>query len=110
MLFRSVDGSLSGGTLTATKVIFKDNVRIEGDVAAPPTATSLTLSGLNITVNTNDETAFSGSTGSGGSGSGGSGSGGSVQSLADIAVGNHVRIRGRVREDGTIVATQVELR
>ncbi|MFL6711516.1 MAG: DUF5666 domain-containing protein [Sulfurifustis sp.] len=83
-----VDGTLSNGVLTATKVIFNDNIRFEGDVASID-AHSLTLTAPNITVTTTSETEFVGT----------------------IDIGTHVRIRGRLLPDNTtIVATRVEER
>lgn len=93
-----VDGTLSHNVLTATKVIFKDNVRLEADIASVDIGTgSLTLTGLSsITVKTNNETALTDR------------SGGGAIALSDLAPGNHVRLRGRALDATTVLATQLE--
>jgi cytoskeletal protein CcmA (bactofilin family) len=88
-----VEGSISGGVLTARKVSFRDNGRLEGDVATV-SGNSLTLAGLpGVVVQTNSLTSFRG-----------------VGSAAGLAAPNHLRIRGRVGPANTLVATELELR
>jgi len=91
------EGVLSGGILTASKISFRDNIRFEANVDTLG-ANSLTLSGLTgITVTVNSLTAFKGSEG--------------LASFAGLAVGNHLRIRGRVTSGTppvTVVATEIE--
>ncbi len=88
------EGSISGGILTAVKISFRDNVRLEADVATVG-GSGLTLAGLNgLAVQVNALTRFKGG----------------VSSLAGLAVNNHLRIRGRAAAGNTVIATEVELR
>lgn len=88
-----VEGSLSGGVLTATKVSFRENIRFEANVAAT-NGNSFTLQGLSgITIQTNTATRFD-----------------KVGSVAGLAANNNVRVRARPGSGGTVVATEVELR
>lgn len=82
-----VEGSLSAGTLTATKVSFRYNVRLEGDVATYTGGNTITIDGLGgITV--------------------------TLDALTDqrnpVTVGNHFRLRGYKTGPGTVVATRFE--
>jgi hypothetical protein len=89
------EGQLVNGVLLAAKVIFKDALLMESDVASVNLAAgSLTLTGLpGITITINELTRFSGAaTGPG-----------------DIAPGDHVSIRAR-RDDGAVLATSIEER
>lgn len=87
-----VEGSLSNGVLTATKVSFRENVRFEANIASL-NGTSLTLARLpGITVETNALTEFKDRT------------------LNQLAVGNNLRIRGRPGAGNTVIATEVEFR
>lgn len=87
------EGAISGGILTASKVSFRDNVRLEGDVATAGGST-LTLNGLpGVQVQVNSLTQFKG-----------------VSSLAGLAAPNHLRIRGRMGTGNTVIATELELR
>lgn len=89
-----VQGSISNGVITATKVTFQDAVRIESNVAFPPAPTSLTLDGVpGVTVLVNSQTAFK-----------------NVANLSAVAVGNNVRVRGREGSGNTVIATEVELK
>jgi hypothetical protein len=88
-----VEGVLSGGVLTASKVEFGDSIRIEADIDT--VGTSLTLRGLpGITVTVNSLTHFEGG----------------VSGLNNLVAGDHVRIRGRVSGSNTVIATEVERR
>ncbi len=88
-----VEGTLAGGILTATKVFFRDNVKLESDVASV-SASSLMLTGLpGITVQVNSQTEFK-----------------NVSDLSGIASDDHVRIRGRVASGNTVIASELELR
>jgi len=89
-----VEGAYMNNVLTATKVKFKDAVRIESNVAST-IANTLTLEGLpGITIIVvNGQTMFKG-----------------VVDLAGIESGDNVRIRGRESAGNTVIATEVELR
>lgn len=89
-----VEGTLSGGVLTATKVSFRDSVKLESDVANIG-ASSLTLEGLpGITVTVNSQTEFKGN----------------AAGFGDILVGEHLRIRGRVAAGNAVIASEVDER
>ncbi len=90
-----VEGPVSGGVLTATKVSFRDSIRFEGNIAAFNAGrTALTLQGLpGVTVRLNSLTGYD------------------TGSAASLAVGNHLRIRARPTPvGGEAVAIRVELR
>ncbi len=89
-----VEGVLAGGVLTASKVEFRDSIKIEADIDTVG-ASSLTLRGLpGITVTVNSLTQFEGS----------------VSGLNNLVAGDHVRIRGRASGSNTVIATEVEKR
>ena len=87
-----VEGTIGNGVLAARKVQFKDSVRIEADVATNNGST-LTFSGLpgvSATANAfTDLSDFGGSVG-------------------NIAVADHVRLRGRPAAGNTVVALRIE--
>lgn len=86
------EGSISNGVLTATKVSFRDAVKIEGDVATVNGST-LTIAGLpGITVNVTTITELKDVT------------------LGGLASGQHLRIRGKLGTGNSMVATRLELR
>jgi hypothetical protein len=89
------EGSISGGVLTATKVSFRDAIRLEGDIASVNAGTgNLTLTGLSgVTVNVTSITELK-----------------NVASVGALAVGNHLRIRGKLGSNGVVGAAQLELR
>lgn len=89
------EGSISGGVLTATKVSFRDAIRLEGDIATFNAGTgNLTLTGLpGITVNVTSITELK-----------------NVGSIGALAVGNHLRIRGKLGNNGSVGASQLEVR
>ena len=88
-----VEGSVSAGVLTATKVSFRENVRIEANVAAVSLVNSnLTLVGLGgITVEVNALTRFSG-----------------APNLAALPAGTHIEVRGRPGVGNNVVATELK--
>ncbi len=88
------EGSITNGTLKASKVSFRDSARAEGDIATLTSATSsFTLNGLpGVTVKVDSLTEWK-----------------KVASLSALGVGNHLRIRGRLNGT-TLTATEVELR
>ena len=89
-----VEGTISNNVITASKVKFKDAVRIESNVAADPIGNTLTLDGLpGITISVNSQTEFK-----------------NVANLAGLATGNNVRIRGREGVGNTVIAMELELR
>lgn len=86
------EGSISNGVLTATKVSFRDAVKIEGDVATVNGST-LTIAGLpGVTVNVTTITELKDVT------------------LGGLAAGQHLRIRGKLGAGKSMVATRLELR
>ena len=86
------EGSLSNGILTATKVLFRENIRFEANIASIGT-NSLTLAGLNgITIQVNSLTQFKNA------------------AFNQLVVGNNMRIRGRPGAGNSVIATEVEHR
>ena len=89
-----VEGVLAGGVLSASKVEFRDGIKLEGDVANL-TASSFELNGLpGITVMPNGLTEFSGG----------------INGLNDLVNGDHVRVRGRISSGTTIIGSEIEKR
>jgi hypothetical protein len=89
-----VEGSLSGGVLTATKVHFKDNIRIESNTTAAG-ATITAVAGLpGVTVSANSFTEFKNS----------------LATASDLSSlnGRNVRIRGRASGASSVIATEIE--
>lgn len=88
-----VEGPVSGGTIAATKVSFRDAVRIEGDIASISgnTLTIAGVGGVSISVPSFAELT-------------------DVASVGDLAVGNHLRVRGKLGSGNSMVATRLELR
>lgn len=86
------EGSISNGVLTATKVSFRDAVKIEGDVAAV-NGNTLTIAGLpGVTVDVTTNTELKDVT------------------LGTLAAGQHLRIRGKLGNGNSMIATRLELR
>jgi hypothetical protein len=87
------EGRISGTTLLADKVIFKrTRMRLEGVASAVNNAsTPNTVTVFGIPVQVNSATHFLGTT----------------NSLADIAPGDRVDIRGHLQSDGIVVAEQL---
>jgi hypothetical protein len=89
-----VEGVLSGGVLTASKVEFGDGIKIEADIDTVGTS-SLALRGLpGITVTVNSLTRFEGD----------------ASGLNNLVAGDHVRIRGRASGSSAVIASEVEKR
>ncbi len=86
------EGSISNGVLTATKVSFRDAVKIEGDVATVngSTLTITGLPGISVDVTTNTELRD--------------------VTLGTLAAGQHLRIRGKLGNGNSMIATRLELR
>jgi Domain of unknown function (DUF5666) len=91
------EGSLNNNILNATKISLRDGSRLEGNVSAPLLTNgilSFKLAGLpTVTIKANNNTSLNGTT------------------LTGLTAGQHVRLRGRVANDGsTVVATELESR
>lgn len=90
-----VKGTLQNGLLTAAKIIFKDDVELEANVASvDPSGKTLTLAGLpGITVNVNSLTQL----------------GGNMTFPLSTSLQGYVKIRGRADSGGTsVTATELE--
>lgn len=86
------EGSISNGVLTATKVSFRDAVKIEGDIATV-NGDTLTISGLpGITVTLTSFTERKDVPAGG------------------LAAGQHLRLRGKLGNGNGMVATRLEVR
>lgn len=96
----SAEGRLGGGILTAKHVKFHDSVRLEGDIVSINAgAKTFTIAGLpGVTINVNSQTEFKANGGA------------TITGLNDLAVGEHVRVRGRVAGADLVIATRVEQR
>lgn len=90
-----VEGPVSNGVLTATKVAFKDSVRLEANVATVNAgAGTLTLAGLpGVTVQVSSLTELK-----------------DAASLAGLAAGNHLRIKARPGPGNSVLAIELERR
>lgn len=88
-----VEGSVSGSTISATKVSFRDAIKIEGDVASV-SGNTLTITGLpGVTVTVTSITELK-----------------DLLAIGDLAVGNHLRLRGKLGGGNSVVASRLELR
>jgi len=90
-----VEGSVAGGVIHADEIQFKNKVRVEASVASVDAgAGTLTFYGLSgMTVTVNPLTDYN-----------------NARNLADVAVGNYVRITGRAlaTTPGSVLATLVD--
>jgi hypothetical protein len=88
------EGPVANGVLTAEKVKFKDSIRLEGNVVSVDAAAgTLTLAGLpGLTVRVSSLTEFD-----------------KVAGLAQLAAGNHVEIKARPGNNGSVLAIELEL-
>lgn len=90
-----VEGAIAGGVFTASKVSFRDDVRLEADVASV-NSSQITLAGLpGVAVQFNALTVFKGKSG--------------INAISGLMATHHLRIRGRA-SGATVEATEVELR
>ena len=92
-----VKGALQNGLLTAAKIIFKDDVELEANVASVDAqAKTVTLAGLSgITVSVNSLTQLGGD---------------NFSSLSDLQPNMYVKVRGRADSSGTsVTATELDL-
>lgn len=88
------EGAISGGVLFADKVSFRDNVRLEANIATIDGG-SFTLSGLpGVTVQVSSLTKL----------------GGGITSVSQLAAGNHVRVRGKAGPGNSVIATELDQR
>jgi hypothetical protein len=96
----SAEGRFDGSTLIAKHVKFHASVKLEGNIAAiNPDAKTFTITGLSgVTVSVNSQTEFKANGGN------------QVTDLNDLLVGDHVRVRGRVGSNNSVIATRVEQR
>jgi hypothetical protein len=94
----SAEGRFANGILAAKHVKFHESVRLEGDIETVG-ANSLTIRGLpGVTVTVNSQTEFEATGGA------------TVTSLSDLALNDHVRVRGRVGGINSVIATRIQLR
>jgi len=93
--YLEVEGTVAGGVIYAETIEFKNKVRIEASVASVDAAAgTLTFYGLGgLTVSVNARTDYN-----------------NARSLADVSVGNYVRITGRAAglSPGSVIATLVD--
>ena len=88
--FVEIEGTLQGGVVTASKVGFREVVKLNSQVVTNINNT-LTLAGLaNLTVAVDSQTEYEGATG-----------------MAGIQSGTHVSVRGRY-VDNHVIATRIE--
>ena len=94
----SAEGRFDGTTLIAKHVKFHESVRLEGDIETIG-GNSLTIRGLpGITVTVNSQTEFKANGGA------------TINNFSDLAINNHIRIRGRVSGTNSVIATRIQLR
>ena len=96
----SVEGRLANGILTAKEVKFEDGVKLEGNIAAINlNAKTFTITGLTgVTISVNSQTEFKANGGN------------NIIGLDDLFANDHVRVRGRVGSNNSIIATRVDKR
>ena len=94
----SAEGRLDNGLLVAKHVKFHESVRLEGDIETigPNTLTVKGLPGITVTVNSQTEFKANG--------------GATVNNLNDLALNDHVRVRGRISGTNSVIATRIQLR
>ena len=94
----SAEGRLVNDILTAKHVKFHESVRLEGDIETigPNSFTIKGLPGITVTVNSQTDYKANGGT--------------TVNTLNDLGVNDHVRVRGRIAGTNSVVATRVQLR
>ena len=91
----SAEGRLANGILTAKHVKFHASVKLEGNISEI-NGNTFTIAGFpGVTVNVNSQTEIEADSGN---------------TLNDLSVGNHVRVRGRVGGINSVTATRVEQR
>jgi hypothetical protein len=91
----SAEGRLANGILTAKHVKFHASVKLEGNIATI-NGNTVTIAGLpGVTVTVNSQTEFKADSGN---------------TLSDLSVGKHVRVRGRAGSSNSVIATRVEQR
>lgn len=82
------EGTIANGVLIATKISFRENVKLESHVSSGNNS-SFTLAGFpGITINTDGNTEF--------------------KNGVTVVPGTHVRVRGREGPNNTVLATRIE--
>ena len=82
------EGTITNGVLVATKISFRENVKLESDVASGDNS-SFTLVGLpGITIDTDGNTE--------------------LKNGVSVVPGTHVRVRGREGPNNSVLATRIE--
>ena len=91
----SAEGRLANGILTAKHVKFHASVKLEGNISEI-NGNTFKIAGLpGVTVNVNSQTEVKADSGN---------------TLNDLSVGDHIRVRGRVVGGNSVIATRVEQR
>jgi Domain of unknown function (DUF5666) len=91
----SAEGRLANGILTAKHVKFHASVKLEGNIATI-NGSSFTITGIpGVTISVNSQTEFKIDSGN---------------TLNGLASGDHVRVRGRVGGNNSVIAVRVEQR
>ena len=91
----SAEGRLANGILTAKHVKFHASVKLEGNISES-NGNTFKIAGLpGVTVNVNSQTEVKADSGN---------------TLNDLSVGDHIRVRGRVGGGNSVIATRVEQR
>ena len=86
------EGPIVGGILMANRIEFADPVKLESDIATVAGST-ITLVGLpGITIDTNAATSYDGN----------------ASAFADLSIGDHVQVRGRISGATAVLATSID--
>lgn len=94
----SAEGRLVNNMLTAKHVKFHESVRLEGDIETIG-ANSFTLKGVpGVTVTVNSQTELKANGGA------------TVNTVNDLGINDHVRVRGRMSGSNSVLATRIQLR
>jgi len=94
----SAEGRFANDILTVKHVKFHESVRLEGDIETigPHSLTLRGLPGVTVTVNSQTEYKANGGT--------------TLNTLNDLRVDDHVRVRGRITGTNAVIATRIQLR
>ncbi len=86
------EGPIVGGILMANRIEFADPIKLESDIATVAGST-ITLVGLpGISIDTNAATSYDGD----------------ASSFADLSIGDHVQVRGRISGATSVLATSID--